>query len=69
MQIEGNVAVVSGGGSGIGRATALALAERGAGVVVLDLDAAGGEETVALATAAGSTARFMNCDVTQTAEL
>ena len=69
MQIEGRVAVVSGGGSGIGRATVLALAQRGARVVVLDLDAAGSEETVALAAAAGGTARFRRCDVTQTAEL
>ncbi|HNO65091.1 MAG TPA: SDR family NAD(P)-dependent oxidoreductase, partial [Tepidiformaceae bacterium] len=46
MEITGKVAVVSGGGSGIGRATALALVERGASVVVADIDLAGAEETV-----------------------
>jgi NAD(P)-dependent dehydrogenase (short-subunit alcohol dehydrogenase family) len=69
MQIEGKVAVVSGGASGIGRAAVLALAERGAQVVVLDLDAAGGQETLAMARAAGGDARILRCDVTQTDEL
>jgi len=36
MEIEGKVALVSGGGSGISRATVLALIERGAKVVVAD---------------------------------
>ena len=37
MEIEGAVALVSGGASGLGRATALALRERGADVLVADL--------------------------------
>jgi NAD(P)-dependent dehydrogenase (short-subunit alcohol dehydrogenase family) len=40
MQLDGAVALVSGGASGLGRATAEALRERGAEVVVLDLPAA-----------------------------
>jgi NAD(P)-dependent dehydrogenase (short-subunit alcohol dehydrogenase family) len=39
MEIEGAVAVITGAGSGIGRATAQALSERGARVVVTDIDA------------------------------
>jgi NAD(P)-dependent dehydrogenase (short-subunit alcohol dehydrogenase family) len=35
MELEGKVAVVTGGGRGLGKATALALAEKGARVVVL----------------------------------
>src|SRR5215204_1915909 len=46
MEIEGKVAVVSGGASGIGRAAVLALAERGANVVVADVDEDGGRRKV-----------------------
>jgi NAD(P)-dependent dehydrogenase (short-subunit alcohol dehydrogenase family) len=41
MRLEGSVALVSGGASGLGRATAVALRDRGAEVVVLDLPEAG----------------------------
>jgi len=38
VKIEGSVALVTGGASGIGRATVVALAGRGASVVVVDRD-------------------------------
>ena len=46
---DGKVAIVTGAASGIGRATAVAFAASGASVVVADVDATRGEETVALA--------------------
>ena len=48
MRLKDQVAVVTGAGSGIGQATAVRFAEEGAKVVVVDIDRAGGEETVSL---------------------
>jgi NAD(P)-dependent dehydrogenase (short-subunit alcohol dehydrogenase family) len=45
MQLEGKVAVVTGGGSGIGRATVRRFVDEGATVVALDLNEAGLQET------------------------
>jgi NAD(P)-dependent dehydrogenase (short-subunit alcohol dehydrogenase family) len=59
--VEGKIAVVTGGGSGIGRAAAVAFAREGASVVVADVDVAGGEETAAMV---GEAATFVACDVT-----
>src|SRR5215207_10417548 len=69
MEIEDKVAVVSGGASGIGRAAVLALVERGAKVVVADVDEDGGRSTAEMAEEAGGAAMFCRCDVTKTEEL
>jgi NAD(P)-dependent dehydrogenase (short-subunit alcohol dehydrogenase family) len=59
----GQVAFVSGGGSGIGRATALAFAARGAAVSVTDIDKASAVETARLIQTAGGRASAVACDV------
>lgn len=66
---EEKVALVTGASGGIGRATARAFAASGASVVVSDVNAAGGEETVALIKAAGGTALFQRCDVAKADEV
>ena len=60
--LDGRVAVVTGGGSGIGQAIALLVARSGARVGILDLAA---EETVRQIDAAGGTAMHRVCDVAQ----
>lgn len=62
--LEGRVALVTGGASGIGRESARQFAAAGARVVVADVDTAGGEETAELARAEGPDARFIAADVT-----
>ena len=66
---EGQVALVTGGSSGIGRAAALAFAAQGARVVVASRRAEQSEETVALIRAGGGEAFFVRTDVTQAAEV
>jgi NAD(P)-dependent dehydrogenase (short-subunit alcohol dehydrogenase family) len=47
-QVQGKIALVTGGGSGIGRATAIALAREGAKVMIADYVPEGGDRTVKL---------------------
>jgi len=63
--IQGRVALVSGGGSGIGKACALALAQAGAVVIVSDVDANGCEAVLRDIHALGAQGRSHAADVTQ----
>ena len=57
------VAIVTGAGSGIGEAIALLLAERGAKVVVSDIDDKNGNYVVKQITDKGGEAVYVNCNV------
>lgn len=63
-RLEGRVAAVVGGGSGMGRATSLRLAEEGAHVYVADLSEAHATEVAAAITAAGGSADGVALDAT-----
>lgn len=63
-RLDGRVAIVTGGGSGIGRAICLRFAGDGAKVAVADINLAGAEETARMA--AGTAAPFA-CDITDLA--
>ncbi|SHN47931.1 SDR family NAD(P)-dependent oxidoreductase [Cryptosporangium aurantiacum] len=68
-RLDGEVAVVTGGASGVGRGIALELGARGASVVVSDIDDEGGAQTVAAITDAGGTAAYVHADVRNADEL
>ena len=63
LSLEGRVAVISGGGSGIGLGTARRLAEFGASVAILDIDDGNGKKAVKEIESFGGIALFSHCDV------
>ncbi len=64
MKIQGQAALVTGGGSGLGEATARALAAQGAKVAVLDINA---DQARKVASEIGGVA--CPCDITDSASL
>ena len=62
-RVDGKVALVTGGASGIGRGSALRLAAEGAAVVITDIQDLKGEEVVAAIAAAGGVASYLRHDV------
>ena len=64
-KLDGRVAVITGGSSGIGRATALALAAEGAAVAISGRNATALEEVAGKITGAGGRAMTKQMDVRQ----
>lgn len=64
-RLEGKVAVVTGGGSGIGRASAIEFARNGAKVALLDRTVENAEKVVRKIEAAGGEAAVFECDIAQ----
>ncbi|MGH8014017.1 MAG: SDR family oxidoreductase [Candidatus Binataceae bacterium] len=62
-RVEGKIALVTGGGSGIGRATSLVFAREGATVMIADYNPEGAERTVKMIKDAGGKAACLNIDV------
>jgi NAD(P)-dependent dehydrogenase (short-subunit alcohol dehydrogenase family) len=69
MKLSGKVAIVTGAGSGIGRASAMLFAAEGAKVVIAEIDAQRGEETVAAIQANSHQAVFVRADVAKEADV
>lgn len=63
LELDGRVAIVTGGGNGIGRAYAMGLAACGARVGILDIDDGAAQNVASELEAAGSAAVGVHCDV------
>ena len=68
-RLDGKVALVTGGASGIGRATALTFAREGAKLVIADMNEDGGQQTVHMITENGGEAIFVQADVSSASEV
>ena len=69
MRLRDEVAIITGGNSGIGRATAELFAREGAKVVVAARDEKRGEDTVRAIARSGGDGFFISTDVTREAQV
>jgi 3-oxoacyl-[acyl-carrier protein] reductase len=69
MRLANKAAIITGAGSGMGRASACLFAKEGAKVSVVDINVAGGQETIELIKRSGGVAQFIKADVTKASEV
>jgi meso-butanediol dehydrogenase/(S,S)-butanediol dehydrogenase/diacetyl reductase len=69
MELQGQVAIVTGAGRGIGRAIALELGRQGANIVIAEMDQAGAKRTAEEVGALGRRSLATTTDVTSRADL
>lgn len=69
MTLDGKAAAITGAGAGMGRATAKLFADRGASVVVVDLDADAARKTVDSIEMAGGEAIAVEADVSRAGDV
>ena len=69
MRLEGKVAVVTGGGSGIGRGIVLAMASEGADIAIPDIQVINADKVAGEVKALGRKALAMRTDVTSAADV
>lgn len=68
MRLKGKVVIVTGAGSGFGEGIAKRFAQEGAGIVVNDINAHGGQRVAGEISSAGGKAVFVKADVTRASD-
>jgi NAD(P)-dependent dehydrogenase (short-subunit alcohol dehydrogenase family) len=69
FSLNGEVAMVTGGGSGIGQAIAVGIAQHGGLIGIVDLPGSNADDTLAAIEEAGSRGIFIGADVTDEAQI